>query len=141
MTKEREAVIAEAVTWLRTPYHHMGRVKGAGTDCAMLLAEVFEKVGLLPHLDIEHYPQDWMLHRDEERYLGWVTRYAIQVFDPKPADIALFRFGRCISHGAIVVAWPTVIHAFVREGGVCIADATKGDLKGRGAGFYSFWGK
>jgi len=25
---QRDEVVAEAETWLRTPYHHMGRVKG-----------------------------------------------------------------------------------------------------------------
>ena len=44
----RAAVVAEAATWLRTPYHHMGRVKNAGTDCLMLLAEVYEAAGVIP---------------------------------------------------------------------------------------------
>ena len=37
----RAQVIAEAETWLGTPYHHMGRVRGSGTDCLMLLAEIY----------------------------------------------------------------------------------------------------
>ena len=31
--RERENLVAEALTWLGTPYHHAGRVKGGGTDC------------------------------------------------------------------------------------------------------------
>lgn len=140
-TEQRSAVVAEAMTWLRTPYHHRGRLKGVGTDCAMILAEVFEKVGLIPHIEIEHYPQDWMLHRDEERYLGWVTKYAHRVETPKPGDIALYRFGRCVSHGAIVVEWPMIVHAYIREHGVCLSDGTAGELEKRLFGFYSFWGR
>jgi len=35
MDPRRLAVTEEARVWLGTPYHHMGRVKGAGTDCLM----------------------------------------------------------------------------------------------------------
>ena len=65
----RTQVVAEAETWLRTPYHHMGRVKGAGTDCLMLLAEVFESAGVISRVEVPFYPPDWHLHRDAERYL------------------------------------------------------------------------
>jgi len=41
-------VIRCAHAWLRTPYHHMGRVKGAGVDYAMLLAEVYSEAGRVP---------------------------------------------------------------------------------------------
>ena len=68
----RSQVIAEAETWLGTPYHHMGRVRGGGTDCLMLLAEVFASAGVIPRIEVPFYPQDWHLHRDAERYLnGW----------------------------------------------------------------------
>jgi hypothetical protein len=41
----RLVVVEEARGWLGTPYHHMGRVKGAGTDCLMMLAAVYERRG------------------------------------------------------------------------------------------------
>jgi cell wall-associated NlpC family hydrolase len=74
--RRRLAVIIEARGWLRTPYHHMGRVKGCGTDCLMLLAEVYERAGVVPHIDVPFYAPHWNLHRDAERYLGgsWSTR-------------------------------------------------------------------
>ena len=53
--KNHEAV-AEAMTWLGTPYHHQGRVKGIGIDCATLLCEVYEVVGLIDHLNPRPYP-------------------------------------------------------------------------------------
>ena len=52
------------------------RVKGGGTDCLMLLAEVYEKAGVIPHVDVPFYPPDWNLHRDAERYLEGIMRYA-----------------------------------------------------------------
>ena len=34
----RQAIIDETVTWLRTPYHHMAAIKGAGVDCAQTVS-------------------------------------------------------------------------------------------------------
>ena len=135
----QEAVIAESYLWLGTPYHHQGRIKSVGTDCAMLLCEVYHAAGMIPCIDPTPYPSDWHLHRSEDRYLGWVAAYADQVAAPLPGDVALYRFGRTISHGAIVVAWPTIIHAYRGEG-VVLADGEKGALAGRLAGFWRIRG-
>lgn len=138
--QQRAVVVAEALTWLGTPYHHMGRVKHVGTDCGMLILEVFERCGLVPHIDIPYYPMDWALHRSEEKYLGWVKQYAKEVQrKPLPGDIVLHQFGRCISHGAIVIEWPQIIHAY-RGQGVVLAEGDRGELAERQRGVFSFWG-
>lgn len=136
MTPIRQKILEEARSFLNTPYHHQGRIKGVGVDCAMLLAEVYEKAGLVPFLDPRPYPRDWHLHRNEERYLGWVRRYGREVSAPDPGDVALFQFGRCVSHGAVVVQWPIIIHSYLTDG--CILDdASKGIMSGRVRAFYS----
>jgi len=160
----RQAIIAEARSWIGTPYLHQGRVKGVGVDCAMLLLEVYERAGLVPHLElaetvvnpsteIAKYPPDWMLHRDEERYLEIVERFAQRLPDeerlpPLDGDIALYRWGRTISHGAIVDRWPRTIHAYSRSGQVEYGEGDRGEVGGPGpdgkprlAGFWSLWGK
>lgn len=121
MTPEQEqAVVAEARKWLdaKTPYHHAADVLGVGIDCAMLPWRVFTDVGVVTGApDPRPYPPDWHLHRSEERYLGWMRRYGVRVrkgSPPRPGDMALFRFGRCVSHGGIVEAAgpdPVMIHA------------------------------
>lgn len=132
----RLAVIEEARGWLRTPYHHMGRVRGAGTDCLMLLAEVYESAKVVPHIDVPFYPPDWNLHRDAERYLLGVARHAREVAaPPQPGDIAVFKFGRCFAHGSIVLAWPQLIHAW-HTTGVVHVDATQPPLAGRPVRFF-----
>lgn len=139
--EERQKVVKEALTWLKTPYHHMGSVKGAGTDCGMLLLCVFENCGLVSNIEIPYYPQDWHLHRSEEKYLHWVMKYAKEVHrDPLPGDIVLFKYGRCISHGGIVISWPQIIHAYFNAQAVVLDDATKGELAERMVAVYSFWG-
>lgn len=122
-TRQRAAVVAEARSWLGTPYHHEARVKGAGVDCAQLLIGVFAAPGvaLIDSLDVPRYPPDWHLHRSAERYLAIVLEHAREIAGPPlPGDIVLWRFGRCFSHGAIVVDWPAVIHAYV--GRACVIE-------------------
>jgi cell wall-associated NlpC family hydrolase len=132
----RSLVRAEAESWLRTPYHHMGRVKHGGTDCLMLLAEVYRDAGVIPQTDIGFYPPDWHLHRDAERYVEGLLRFAREVEQPpREGDVALFKFGRCFSHGAIVVAWPQLIHAWW-DAGVVRGTADQPPLSGRPVRFF-----
>ncbi len=140
--QQRLTVVQEALCWLGTPYHHMGRVIGAGVDCGMLLAEVYAEAGLVPRIEPEAYPLDWALHRGEERYKATVEGYARPLQgDPLPGDLVLYKFGRCISHGAIVIIWPMVLHAYVGRG-VVLDDATAHlKLAPRQAGFWTLWGE
>ncbi len=132
----RQAVVAEAANWLRTPYHHMGRIKGVGVDCLTLLAEVYERSGVIGHVEIPFYPPDWHLHRSVELYLGGVLDRATEIpGPPQPGDIALFKMGRCFAHGVIVTRWPQLIHAHY-SAGVIGGDATQGQLAGRAVRFF-----
>ena len=138
--QERAQVVQEALSWLGTPYAHRGRIKGAGVDCGQFVALVFEAAGLVGHIEPDAYPHDWHMHRGEERYLGTVEAYAHQIQgDPQPGDIVLYRYGRCISHGAIVVQWPQIIHSWV-EAGVVLDDALANqDMAARFTGAWSLW--
>lgn len=135
----RQNVVSEARTWLSTPYHHQASIKGVGVDCIMLMVEVYKTCGLLAaDFDPRPYTHDWHLHRSDEIYLGGVESYARQVSAPQPGDIAMFQFGRCVSHAAIVIAWPLVIHAYIDHGAVVLTDVSRSAaLQGRLRGFYS----
>ena len=136
--EERAAVLAEARSWCGTRWHHQGRIKGAGVDCGMFLLEVYERVGVIPHIVPPPYPADWNLHRSEEKYLSFIERFCSPVEHPQPADIVAFKWGRCISHAAIVVKWPTIIHSYIANG-VCMDDAmANADLAKRFAGAYAY---
>lgn len=127
MTPEQQAnVIAEAMTWQNTPYHHAANIKGVGVDCVMLLVEVFKARKMIPQdFDPRPYTRDWHLHNGVELYLGGIEFLADPVEFPEPGDIALFQFGRCISHGALVLEWPVVLHAYCNEGFVVQTDISK----------------
>jgi cell wall-associated NlpC family hydrolase len=138
---QRAAIVREARSWIGTPYHNCADVKGrnGGVDCGMLLVRVFVDTGLVAPFDPRPYPPDWHLHRAEEKYLGFVFDRTREVYltaphpNPlpqagegvarsaagegqcvQPGDVAVFRFGRCYSHGGIVtVAAPlTIVHAY-----------------------------
>jgi hypothetical protein len=108
---ERQAVIAEARTWIGTTFHDRARVKGAGVDCLQLLIASYHAAGLLPDLRPD-YPVRFFLHGHDEIYLGGIADYAVEIATPHPADFALFKFGRCFSHAALVIDWPVIVHAF-----------------------------
>lgn len=128
---QRKAVVAEATTWLSTPYHSHGRIKGVGVDCAMLLLETYSRAGIIVPFDPGHYPEQFGLHRSEEQFLGFVERYATEIDAPRAGDCVLFRFGRCYSHGGIMVDEVRLIHAVMRERMVCYSDLTDTDLASR----------
>jgi len=132
----REDITTEALSWIGTPYHHHGRLKGVGADCAMFPAAVY---GVEP--DIGPYPAQWHLHHDEERYLEAVLRHAVPVEAPGEGDFVLWKYGRCFSHGGIVIRWPLVVHA--RLGlGVILDDASiNQDLRHRKTRFFSPFGE
>ncbi len=142
---QRQAVIAEAESWIGTPFHHQGRVKGpqGGVDCAMLLLEVFKKVfscqlpvaseeskAETPKLGTGNwelgtltYSMQWHLHHSEEKYLEMILALGGKpVESPGPGDIAIWKIGRAYSHGAIVVVWPKIIHAAALPINQCILD-------------------
>ena len=151
--EQRARVVDVAMTWLGTPYHHAGRVKGAGVDCLTLLAEVFREAGVVEPVEVPFYPMDWMHHRDAERYLEGLMQYAKPIDGPpQTGDIVLWKVGRCFSHGAIVTNWPQIIHA--QAGRVVtledaenaawlthVGENVAGKGKPREKRFFSYWKK
>lgn len=119
---QREAVIAQARRWTGTPYRQQGDTIGAGVDCCMLLVRAWVDAGLVQPFDPRPYPPEWFLHREDERYLAWLAGIADETATPRPGDIALWRFGRCYSHSAIVLGGGRVIHAVAAHGNCTMSD-------------------
>lgn len=124
----RDKVIAIAKTWLGTPHRHQARIRQIGIDCGQFLIAVYTEAGVIADCTPDPYPYDWHLHRSEEKYLHWVQKYCnITEDNPLPGDIAVFQFGRCVSHAGIVVEWPLIIHAYVGMG-VIMSDVNEAIL-------------
>ncbi len=142
--EQREAVVREALTWLGTPHRHHARIKGAGVDCGLILAEVYRAAGVVSEdIDPGEYVHDWFLHRKDPIYQTTLEKYASYIDRPaQPGDIALYRYGLQNAHGAIVIAWPTILHAYIPAGEVVLDDAIANqDLKERFVGIWSPWAK
>ncbi|RQO57966.1 hypothetical protein DBR47_14325 [Paucibacter sp. KBW04] len=137
-TAMREQIVAEAMSWLGTPYHHHGRVKGAGVDCAQILLAVYaDALQIAPALDVGNYSTQWHLHRSEEVYLAWLAEAgAVQVEQPQPGDMAMWRFGRTFSHSGICVGEGEFVHAYVSLG-VVRTRITEAPLEGREVQYWS----
>ena len=121
----RAAVVAEATTWIGTPWAHMSRLKGVGVDCANLPIAVYAAVGLIADFDPPPYPRDWHMHRHEERIVPVIERFGREI-DPlaaRAADLLVFKIGHVFSHCAIVIdPRRQGIHASVRARMVTLCD-------------------
>lgn len=148
----RRRVVEEAKTWLGTPYISNGMTKGprGGTDCAMLLLAIYGDLGLVPkEYDPRPYSPQWHLHKNEEKYLETVLRFAKEVKGPqerKPlaGDVVMFKIGMVSAHAAIITDWPNVIHA-VGYSGVVPEDISTNTTGKRALNnvpqrFFSIWG-
>ena len=120
MAFTRDDVIAEARTWIGTPWHHQASVKGVGCDCIGFVrgvAEVF--VGPVP-LALDYTPT-WHLYRAEPRMFDGFRTVADEI-DPAEAlaaDILLFGAGKGPAHHcAFLTSAGGLIHCYQEAGRV-----------------------
>jgi NlpC/P60 family putative phage cell wall peptidase len=98
-TFSRAALLAEARTWLGTPWHHQAAVKGAGCDCIGFVRGAAE-----PFIGAVDQPMDyaatWPLYRAEERLRDALAARGTEIpfKDALPGDILLFGFGKGPAH-------------------------------------------
>lgn len=144
---QRQAVIDEAMTWLKTPHHNGARIKTVGVDCGQYPLAVYEAVGLIPETMPDRYSPQFHLNRGHEWYLTLCEKLGKELPEgvlPKKGDFAIYRVGRVFSHGAIVIEWPRIIHAYVGVG-VCLDLGTQGwmaqnkDGSPRARKFFTLW--
>lgn len=139
----RDKIIKEAVSWIGTPWHHEGRVKGAGVDCGLFILEVFERCGLVPHIDVPHYGLDFMRHSNEEWFLNYILTYAGELgpdVEHLPGDVIMYKVGKLYAHGAIVKEWPVIIHSSRPCRGVCYENFNNSALYGLPKRFFRYKG-
>jgi cell wall-associated NlpC family hydrolase len=97
----RTDIVAEARTWLKTPFHHQGRVRGVGVDCAGVPLEIGKALGLLPaDAAITGYPRQ----PDGISLLAHCDRWLVRV--PRAAmaagDVIVVRFDRDPQHVGVL---------------------------------------
>ena len=123
MNKIRKDIIKEANDWFGTPWQHQACVKGAGVDCAMLVAGTARNVGILSKAEmktIPSYPKDWHFHQDFALLPHIMEKMKCvekNIEDKVPGDILVFKIGRVPSHLGILLEDNIFIHAY--SGGNC----------------------
>ena len=133
-------IVAEARTWLGTPYRHQASLKGVGCDCLGLVRGVWRALlGPEPEAAPAYTP-DWAEAGGGEAMAAAAGRHlrAIAVAEARPGDVLLFRWaeGFPAKHAGILVAPGRFIHA--HEGAV-VAEAPLGRWwRARVAGAYRF---
>ncbi len=121
----RAALVAEAMTWLGTPYLHQGSLRGVGCDCLGLVRGVWRGVlGAEPEATPAYTP-DWAEAGGGEALLAAAARH-LAARAPESAeagDVLLFRWGPSFpaKHAAILVGAGRFIHA---QQGAAVALAT-----------------
>lgn len=120
LTEAREAalrarLIAEALTWVGTPYRQLGATKGVAVDCAMLLVRAVIDAGIVAPFDPRPYPPLWFLHRSDERYIDWLGVVACPTETPRAGDIVALQIGRAFAHSGFLIDEAHIVHAFAED--------------------------
>lgn len=141
---QRRSVVEAARAWIGTPYHHMGRVRGAGVDCGTLIEQSYIDARVKLRFEIPAYSQQWHLHRADPVYERLLDRNGFHlVASPGIGDIALFKVARQHAHGAIVSGLGEqlrIIHAYSPSRAVVEGfEFEFGDIAGADRKFFSMW--
>ena len=104
----REAIVAEAASWLGTPYRHQASLKGVGCDCLGLLRGVWRAFFCDEPEAMPAYTPDWAEARGAETLAEAAARHmtAIDVKEAGAGDVLLFRWRANLpaKHAAILVS-------------------------------------
>lgn len=115
--------VAEARSWIGTPYVHQASCKGAGCDCLGLLRGVWREVYGNEPEPVPAYTADWSEPSGEERLWAAAGRH-LRFRAPGETgegDVLLFRMrtGSVAKHLGIAAgpaAAPSFIHAYTGHG-------------------------
>lgn len=112
----RDAIVAEARSWLGTPYRHQASLKGTGADCLGLVRGVWRAVVGEEPESAPPYTPDWAEALGQETLLSAARRHMREVAPGRvqAGDILLFRMalGTPAKHAAFVVGEDRILHAY-----------------------------
>lgn len=136
----RREAVAEALSWVGTPYRHQASAKGLGCDCLGLVRGVWRALyGAEPEAP-GPYASDWAEAGGNDRLLDAARRHCreIALADMAPGDILLFRWRRHLpaKHAGILTASSRFVHAY--EGQAVVASALAPQWRRRIAGIFAF---
>lgn len=103
----RRDILAEARSWLGTPFHHQGRLKGVGADCIGLVVGVARGLGLAA-VDRPGYART----PDGVSLAAALDAQMRRVAAADAGDVLLLRIRRQPQHVGFLGEAGTLIHAY-----------------------------
>lgn len=112
----RAQILAEAQSWLDTPYLHQASAKHAGCDCLGLIRGVWRTFYGAEPLVLPPYTPDWAERSGRETLLEAAQSCLLQIpiDQARPGDVLLFRMepNSPAKHCAILSAPDRILHAY-----------------------------
>jgi NlpC/P60 family putative phage cell wall peptidase len=118
-TSNADLLIAEARSWIGTPFMHAARVKSVGIDCGGLVMASARAVGLR-FIDTTNYSTECS-RGDSENLVKGILLFCdeIPITERQPGDILLFRARSLPLHMAVLVSDTLFVHAYQSAGKAC----------------------
>jgi len=112
----RQAILAEARSWIGTPYQHQASAKHAGCDCLGLVRGVWRTLYGDEPERAPAYTPDWAERRGAETLYEAACKHLREtaMASAEPGDVLLFRMDARspMKHAAILDADDHIIHAY-----------------------------
>ncbi len=128
MSLTRATIVAEARSWIGTPYRHQASLKGVGCDCLGLLTGVWREVTGAEFGSVPAYTPDWAEALGRETFAEGARNMLCEIApaEAEAGDIVLFRWRAHLpaKHAAILTGDGRMIHA---QEGAAVAEVAMGD--------------
>jgi NlpC/P60 family putative phage cell wall peptidase len=132
----RAAIVAEAMSWIGTPYRHQASLKGIGCDCLGLIRGVWRAFYGAEPEPLSAYTADWAEATGRETLAEAGARHLVaeNLDGALRGDVVLFRWqdGLPAKHAAILISSERFIHA---HQGAAVASAAFGSWWRRRAAY------
>jgi NlpC/P60 family putative phage cell wall peptidase len=110
-----QAIVAEATSWVGTPYRHQASLKGVGCDCLGLVRGVWRAIHGGEPEAVPAYTPDWAEAAGRETLAEAAARHltAVSRAEAGAGDLLLFRWREALpaKHAAILVDADRFVHA------------------------------
>lgn len=116
--EKQQAVVAEARSWLGTPFFPFARVKGHGVDCVNLAAGIYLALGVIQEFWPPPYLMDEGIHSSTSKVLDYLRDNGRFVPVDKPeiaGDLLCLRIERIVYHVGVFIGGTSFMHVFKGE--------------------------
>jgi NlpC/P60 family putative phage cell wall peptidase len=112
MPHSPHAIVAEARSWIGTPYRHQASLKGVGCDCLGLVRGVWRGVAGAEPERPPAYTADWA-EAGADALLAAARRLLVPADAVRPGAVVVFRWRQSLpaKHCAIATGEATMVHA------------------------------